>query len=432
MVVLIASFSAARLALRWRINAELQAIRDAGYPASVAELEKWAVHVDREIGADNLARACAGVTEPLRGIKDDLPFFRSGNLPGNPTEPLPKEVRDAMRVHLAANREALGRLHKVVGFGHGRGPIDWSQQRIPHLGTALVDRGECVQHAARLLAIEAIEHAERSQTDDLVASLLTAVYVARSLETEVKWPEQYYRLDAVAVTIDAIEWIVSRVPLSDAQLEEFISTYEHAERRDAFQRVMAGYRAQDVDIFTNPSRLHDLDLVLTKGWRMDVYRLSGLLDLDRLRYLAIMGQYVDAAGRPVHERLNAFSRLDRHERKSSSFGRTITTAVLRHGGAFDDVAVTARLRTARAALSAERYRRREGRWPTDLRDVAPDFIDELPADAFTGAALKYSRTDDRVVVYCVGEDQKDDGGVNDKDSDDIPFSIRRPVEVRKR
>ena len=70
---------------------------------------------------------------------------------------------------------------------------------------------------------------------------------------------------------------------------------------------------------------------------------------------------------------------------------------------------------AAIACALERYRLANGHFPEKLDALAPQFISSLPNDVLTGEPYKYRRTDDgRFVLYSVGWDEKDDGGVAGK------------------
>lgn len=71
---------------------------------------------------------------------------------------------------------------------------------------------------------------------------------------------------------------------------------------------------------------------------------------------------------------------------------------------------------AAIACALERYRLANGQFPDNLSALIPRFINQLPNDVITGDPYKYRRTDDgRFVLYSVGWNQKDDGGVPGKD-----------------
>ncbi|HOC56537.1 MAG TPA: hypothetical protein PKI20_13025 [Verrucomicrobiota bacterium] len=64
------------------------------------------------------------------------------------------------------------------------------------------------------------------------------------------------------------------------------------------------------------------------------------------------------------------------------------------------------------ACALERYRLANGHFPERLDALAPQFISLLPNDVLTGEPYKYRRGDGgQFVLYSIGWDEKDDGGV---------------------
>jgi len=68
---------------------------------------------------------------------------------------------------------------------------------------------------------------------------------------------------------------------------------------------------------------------------------------------------------------------------------------------------------ASVACALERYRLAHGDYPEAITSLAPQLIDSLPHDVVNGQPLKYRRTADRqFVLYSVGWNETDDGGVS--------------------
>ena len=85
-----------------------------------------------------------------------------------------------------------------------------------------------------------------------------------------------------------------------------------------------------------------------------------------------------------------------------ALGRVVTRAATAQT-AFNQAAI---------ACALERYRLANEHYPETLMALAPRFISSLPDDVITGEPYKYRLTDDgRFVLYSVGWDEKDDGGV---------------------
>ncbi len=69
---------------------------------------------------------------------------------------------------------------------------------------------------------------------------------------------------------------------------------------------------------------------------------------------------------------------------------------------------------ARLACALERCRLARGAFPQALSELTPDFLASLPAEIVNGEPYRYRRTGDgRFVLYSVGPDLRDDGGVID-------------------
>lgn len=75
---------------------------------------------------------------------------------------------------------------------------------------------------------------------------------------------------------------------------------------------------------------------------------------------------------------------------------------------------------ALAAFNAE-----HGRFPDTLDALVPDLLPAVPLDLFSGDSLRYELKEDGFLLYSVGENGIDDGGLRDgrTDADDIAFGI---------
>jgi len=79
----------------------------------------------------------------------------------------------------------------------------------------------------------------------------------------------------------------------------------------------------------------------------------------------------------------------------------------------------AHLLCAASALAAERFRRDAGRWPESFAELVPGYLKNVPTDPFDLQLLRYKRLPDGVVIYAVGKDGVDDGGVIHRSEDNL-------------
>jgi hypothetical protein len=60
------------------------------------------------------------------------------------------------------------------------------------------------------------------------------------------------------------------------------------------------------------------------------------------------------------------------------------------------------------ALALERYRLANGRYPTSLEELVPDYLGEIPKDPYDNSPLRYRKNPERFVLYSIGHDLTDD------------------------
>jgi ABC-type transport system involved in multi-copper enzyme maturation permease subunit len=69
----------------------------------------------------------------------------------------------------------------------------------------------------------------------------------------------------------------------------------------------------------------------------------------------------------------------------------------------------AHVRCAIVMVAVERYRLAHGRWPGSLTELAPEQLQHIPLDPYSGRPVGYRRLADGVVIYSVGPDGSNDG-----------------------
>lgn len=74
------------------------------------------------------------------------------------------------------------------------------------------------------------------------------------------------------------------------------------------------------------------------------------------------------------------------------------------------VQAVASARTLRAALGCERHRLATGQWPDSLQALVPEYLDAVPVDPFALKPIRYRRDDDRIIVWSIGSNLRDDEG----------------------
>ncbi len=230
--------------------------------------------------------------------------------------------------------------------------------------------------------------------------------------------------------LDCLEHTLDRMNLTDGQLAELDVAVGKLESQQALTRELVGERCFGEDLFERlrSGRIPfvDVESYLDEdtywiGSLLPLYKAAGLLEWEEKRYLDIMAQYVRATQLPAPQSIAAAGVVD-DEVKRLFRWRVFSQMLL--GSLDSTVRITercdAKIRDARVAIAAERYRLAKGKLSSQLSDLVPAFLSAVPTDPFDGKLLRYKTLAKGYVVYSVGEDREDNGGT-EKNSEGVPY-----------
>ncbi len=125
----------------------------------------------------------------------------------------------------------------------------------------------------------------------------------------------------------------------------------------------------------------------------------------------------------------------RHEIDAHGLNAAVATPMYLHLGNTGkqsmfrvEAATRMRLALIPVALAIGGYHAEHGEYPPDLHALVPAYLDSLPTDFATGELPVYRVEDGVAIVYSLGTDLEDDGGVDTPDDPtdgDIVFRIQR-------
>jgi hypothetical protein len=319
------------------------------------------------------------------------------------------------------NAEALQLLHQAAAMKSCRYPIDLTKGMttpLHHLNSV------------------------RQEPQQAVESVLASLALSRSLNQEPMIISYLVHVACQGIALESLERILNRTSLTDEQLTKLAAAIEESENQQALTRAFVGECCCGLGYFEGLRRgkmpLKDISSLWDEEpvWSLfliPIYRATGLLQLDERQYLDIMEQYVQDAQLPLPEGIDAShaasEKADRLPRL-----RIVSRALQ---PAFDKVVIKegrrdAKIRDAETALAIERYRLVNGRLPTQLSDLVPTFLRSVPSDPFDGKPLRYKTLSNGYMVYSVGDDREDNGGVEKNSKGvswvpgtDITFTIER-------
>jgi hypothetical protein len=146
-------------------------------------------------------------------------------------------------------------------------------------------------------------------------------------------------------------------------------------------------------------------------------------EANQAMILQCVTDVIEALQQPEPEQSQAFERVDalaKDVRQPPIF-RLLLPALSKLREA--NLRSQARLRSAVTALAAERYRRQHGAWPEKLDALVPTELKQAGVDPFNGEPLIFRRLPDGLVIYSVGQNRIDDGGLLSASKNGSPADI---------
>ena len=430
----VTAFGVYHLRLSWKLHRRLAGLKASNEPLTLEQLN---VYYKKVPDGSNAALAFAPAFEQVIASSSSNFLEHFEGLPSG-SGALPAELRVKMEQACRENLNAFSSLSNGARLELCRYPVDYVpgwDALMPHLHhlklcSALeVSRGVLDEQAGRV--------------EEVISRIETILGLSASLESEpdVTSKAVQWRMDFHAVEL--LNWLLNHRHLSRVQLARLQQLFKQNEHPHCLERALIGERCILLDTFEGPAAkmVNAIDL----GNRRVVARLpfyvlhlTGDLKRDELEFLDCVAQTQQMLRLSFTDRLDAAERL-RHELEEKAVHERFALT-----GMFfprflkairKDTENIARQRLALTALAVEEYWVEHNRLPNSLNDLSPALIGGIPQDPFTGEPVIYGRKGNGFLIYSVGPDRTDDGGVclalsalrTEEPKGDIGFQVSRPI-----
>jgi len=400
LIVGVGWFGLYRRRLKSRLQGRIDAIRAAGHPVDLGELD--GIYDFPEDGENAALVIIEAASHYNYG---DLPELPGGGLPHR-TESLTPETRSIIVKHLTNNAQTLELLHEAATIGHSRYPGDICVP-YPFFETSSVSKG------VRVLTFEAIVNAGDKKSGSAVKSVVSAFAIVDSLTDLPTYSAQITRIGYRRVAVSTTEQVLNRTEFTEEQLIELGRAIVDSRSEIPLVKTFAAERCLLLDVLRRPRDLEG-EVVNDRplfGVTLEFKEAMGDFDKLAVMWLDLISDYIDVVGLPECERQKAALVVDAqfvvNDEEDDLFGHVmIPLGVI----IISDLSMTACVRGALTGVAIERYRLDSGKLPDSLGELVPAYLDSVSRDPFDGAEMRYRRLETGYVVYSVGEDGSDDGG----------------------
>jgi hypothetical protein len=345
-----------------------------------------------------------------------------------PTAPEPQTPAQDVLLALRKYDSVLAELRQASQLPDSRFPLEYDKDDpaailLPHLAR--------LKQCSLFLQLRAIAELQAGQADAAAADIRLALYLIDSVHTEPFFISHLVRIAMLNISLQPVYEGLAEHKWSDAQLAaldselarfNFLADYQYSIRGEAAgtaamidylrrTRKISGY----LDLFENTGQNHEWDYfayVCPSGWfRQNQLRLAEFYIQKLLPTVNPEQRTFSPTGAEKAETslATAMAHPTPYNFLERILYRPVKDWFANSDRKFAYAQESADL--ARVAIALERYRLAHGGYPESLDALAPQFMKNIPNDIIGGQPLKYHKTNDTFVLYSIGWNEKDDGGI---------------------
>jgi hypothetical protein len=357
------------------------------------------------------------------------------------------EKRTSLETWLRDSAIPIELLHEAAQYERAHFDLDFSQgeqMKVPHLAQ--------LRAGARLLMLEAWLAVEEGDSRKALQATWAGFRIRRATQDE---PIAIAQLIGFLTDWMAATNLQQIMPLIQPQKEDLLPILRELQSRksNSFLMIAEALRASRVALMESnrisplPPGQHSRILEAALGALVRI--LNGRLP-DEAFSLAYMNQFVKGASKLDSMTVADMQRFDEEQSKELTALRpmflfhelSLTRVLLFSPTGRPYKEDIARRDVTICGVAAELYRIDHGTYPTSLDGLVPTYLTEAPKDTFSGKPLVFKPLANGVLIYSVGPNGKDDGGVDNQQgwtgawwagassggaSDDIAWRVERPA-----
>ena len=423
-----------------KLKTALQQIKDKGEPLTLAEMAPPMIPEEENAAIE------FEIIDILFNKYDDLLrqiYSRKFKklIESYCTDPADTALKDEVVTKLKVIQEECADIYKHIdkatALGKCRFPIDYWAEDYNAISLA---RLETVRSCVRLLRLKALYLAATGKPDEALQSIQQMFTLSSYLKGETMLVGLYVQFAINYHAVDALEnTLVIATPSIDA-CRKLIPDLIKSRNTFFLKRAFMGERTLGIQLFdllrVGKKRYDDVLASIRENYYLNrkrsrydnfksALRPAFIFTYNEIEYLEKMARSIQCADKPYFEAKEELQDINKDIQNVSKLRPLVRAFALTPSGAMQHEGSTqARLSSAEIALRLLVYREDNGEFPETLEELNED----IPLDPFTGKSFLYRRGGEGFVIYSVGENLVDDGGIFEKDDKgkrpDIGFTYR--------
>lgn len=341
----------------------------------------------------------------------------------------PQTPADDVLLALSKYDSVIEEIRQASRLPYSRFPLTYNTEEafsilLPHLAA--------LKTSVLAVRLRTVAELQKNQTELAFEDVKLGLCLANAIRTETFLISQLVRLSMVEVALQPVweglsehRWSESQLVALDEELAklDFLADCQKSQKSEIFFSALeANYLRRHRDYATQSAQL-GVNYPNDVKFKFAIYRYmpGGWFYQSALKNGRTMMEYSPAVNHDTKTISPALIRqADAATRSAVSFFDPLDSLKKMFGDEFRFMgnflkkiaAGQTSVDLARTAIALEHYRLAHAEFPESLAALAPQFIAKVPHDVIGGQPLKYRReANDQFVLYSVGWNETDDGGV---------------------
>ncbi|HOV21783.1 MAG TPA: hypothetical protein PLW95_03780 [bacterium] len=414
------------------LEEELQKIKEAGIPTTIEELNLPKIP-DEENGAVVYNEVFVLMNSLKEKYKEEWKYFPYAGIVD--WEDVPEEEKKKV-VDLILHNPEFGKMYQLLEKA--------SQMKCQFLmPDKLTDEPSLLflnilanlRGCTRMLCAKAKLEAENKDINKSLNTILVALKLGKSLSNEPLLITQLVRLAIDTFVLSQLEEIPDSKEVNISLYQTLIQNMEEERKckiiSESLKREMILFGLPKMRQYQQSvkEKLPDLEQKskeMSEEEKEYAKNLFGTDDPEKIQkfaekywdeeisvYIENMIKIISFAEKPYWEVKKKIEDLNTEiqkiPEKRAVLAKQTCLAVSR--AYLQEANLDAYLGTAEIGLANRIYRQQHGKFADSLNQLTPEILSSLPLDPFSGKDYIYKKKDKGFIVYSVGENEKDDGGV---------------------
>jgi hypothetical protein len=357
--------------------------------------------------------AFAHAFERIKALSEDTKWNEA-------RDKLSKPLRERTEEDWARQKELIAQVHDLISeirhLAEMGGPayeLDLStkgiEEMMPHWAVFRV--------MARLLDSDALVRGREGDYSEAVEDILALLGLAAIVRDEPTLMSQLNAMAIEGMSFGAAEIALPAEEISSDLARRLIEYTGRADLRGHFADSFSGEGMFGLEQFDNVREGRGSD-----GFFSGIYGsvfARPWLNMDEETYLDTIQRFAEIARLPYYEALPQVLEMEQ-DIADLPLTRILSRPFLRmlESSFASSMQCEARneamIDLMRIGISVEQYRATTGKYPATLDAIASSIGGTVPVDPFTGQPYRYQPSSASFLLYSVGSNLTDDGGINDR------------------